>query len=136
MSVAARAPIDRRRLARVLALLASPYDGEAAAAGASGQCNRPAGRCVVGRAARPAGDTARAAPICTARCRRDHRCRTRAVSLPAKPQLHGEGRVRTDLAGKRLYSPCVEIPSSEVRSKFRELALAALDRLLDQGDAV
>jgi hypothetical protein len=43
--------------------------------------------------------------------------------------------VRTDLAGKRLYSLCVEIPSSEVRSKFREQALDALDRLLGQGGA-
>jgi hypothetical protein len=58
----------------------------------------------------------------------------RWVSLPAKPQLDGEGRARTDLAGKRMYTPCVEIPSSEVRSKFREQALQALDRLLGQGD--
>jgi hypothetical protein len=57
----------------------------------------------------------------------------RWVSLPSKPQIDAEGRVRTDLVGKRLYVPSVEIPSSEVRSKFREQALAALDRLLAQG---
>ena len=58
----------------------------------------------------------------------------RWVSLPGKPQIDGDCRVRVDLAGKRLYSPCVEIPSSEVRSKFRTAALEALDRLLAQGD--
>jgi hypothetical protein len=56
----------------------------------------------------------------------------RWVSLPAKPQLDGEGRVRVDLGGKRQYQPVVEIPSSEVRARFREQALDALDRLLGQ----
>jgi hypothetical protein len=58
---------------------------------------------------------------------------SRWVSLPGKPVLDPEGRARTDLAGKRLYLPIVEIPSSEIRAKFQTAALDALDRLLAQG---
>jgi hypothetical protein len=60
----------------------------------------------------------------------------RWVGLPGKPQIDAEDRVRRDpTTGKRLYTPAVEIPAREVRDKFQEQALAAVDRMLRTGGA-
>lgn len=64
----------------------------------------------------------------------------RWVGLPSKPQLDQDGRHRVDERGKRLYSPCVEIPDRATRDRFETAALVAVDRLLageerDQGAA-
>lgn len=56
----------------------------------------------------------------------------RWIALPGRPQIDGEGRHRTDPAGKRLYLPIVEIPDRGQRERFQRAALAAVDRLLDQ----
>lgn len=57
----------------------------------------------------------------------------RWIGLPGKPQIE-DGRQRTDPAtGKGLYTPVIEIPDRDARSKFQELALAAVDRLLHTG---
>jgi hypothetical protein len=54
----------------------------------------------------------------------------RWIGLPGKPQLE-DGRHRKDpTTGKGLYVPIVEIPAREVRDRFQEHALAAVDRLL------
>jgi hypothetical protein len=54
----------------------------------------------------------------------------RWVGLPNKPQIDQDGQHRVDERGKRLYSPCVEIPDRATRDRFQALALAAVDRLL------
>ena len=60
----------------------------------------------------------------------------RWIGLPGKPQIDQDGSVRKDPAtGKRLYTPCVEIPAREVRDNFTEQALDAVDRMLRTGGA-
>jgi hypothetical protein len=59
----------------------------------------------------------------------------RWIELPAKPQLE-DGRHRRDPeTGRGLYVAVVEIPDREVRDKFNEQALAAVDRMLGTGGA-
>jgi hypothetical protein len=54
----------------------------------------------------------------------------RWIGLPGKPQIE-DGKHRKDPAtGKGLYAPVVEIPSRQVRDKFQEQAIAAVDRML------
>jgi hypothetical protein len=53
-------------------------------------------------------------------------------SCGAKPQLDGDGRHRTDLARKKLYTPVVEITGRERREAFQAQALAVVNRLLGQ----
>jgi hypothetical protein len=52
------------------------------------------------------------------------------VGLPGAPQLDASGQHRTDLAGKKLYSPAVEITGKTARERFRAEALGAVDRML------
>ena len=59
----------------------------------------------------------------------------RWVGLPGKPQLE-DGRHRLDpKTGKPAWQPVVEIPAREVRDRFQEAALAAIDRLLGRRDS-
>jgi hypothetical protein len=54
----------------------------------------------------------------------------RWIGLPSKPQLDKDGRHRVDERGKRLYSPCIEIPDRKTEERFQAAALVAVDRLL------
>jgi hypothetical protein len=59
---------------------------------------------------------------------------SRWISLPSKPVLDGDGKVRLGADGKRVYVPSVSIPDAKRREAFQAQALAAVDRLLgDRG---
>jgi hypothetical protein len=64
------------------------------------------------------------------RCTLHEQGTSRWVGLPGAPQIDADGRQRVDLAGKRLYTPVVEIDGSEARARFRGQALTAVDRML------
>jgi hypothetical protein len=70
-----------------------------------------------------------------------HRCSyhrhrdKRRVALPGCPQLDPDGRQRIDPAtGRKLYSAVASIPDRSTREAFQAQALAAVDRMLAQGE--
>lgn len=48
------------------------------------------------------------------------------ASPPSKPMLDRDGRVMTDDAGKRRYSPIIEFATKEIRDRFLDAIIAAL----------
>src|SRR5262245_41191585 len=55
----------------------------------------------------------------------------RWIGLPGKPVLEADGHHQTDVDGKRLYVPVVELPDTAARGRFQTAALAAVDALLE-----
>jgi hypothetical protein len=58
---------------------------------------------------------------------------SRWISLPSRPVLESDGKVRMGADGKRVYVPSVSIPDAARREAFQAQALAAIDRLLGEG---
>jgi hypothetical protein len=54
----------------------------------------------------------------------------RWIRPPSKPQLDQDGRHRVNERGKRLCTPCVDIPDRATRDRFQTAALGAVVRLL------
>ena len=58
----------------------------------------------------------------------------RWISLPSRPVLDSDGKVRIGPDGKRLYVPSVSIPDPKDRERFQGQASDAVDRLLGGAD--
>ena len=58
----------------------------------------------------------------------------RWISLPARPQIDGDGQLRRDPAtGKVLYAQVIDIAGREQRDRFQVAALTAIDEMLGKG---
>jgi hypothetical protein len=49
-----------------------------------------------------------------------------SAGAPTSPQIDRDGRQRTDLAGKRLYSPLLQFETAQARERWQSAVLGAL----------
>lgn len=52
----------------------------------------------------------------------------RWAALPGKPQIDGDGRVRTGDNGKALYTPVLEWCDKQTRERFSQAVIDAIER--------